>query len=75
MRFVRAGVEFRQHARPDALNLRRIVRAITRALVQGAGVRASVRKYVSSPRAVVMQANHAMANRTFRIERVKAPSP
>ena len=75
LRFVRAGVEFRQHIRTDALHLRRIVCAIARAFVQRARVRASVRKYVSSPGLVVMQANHAMANRTFRIERVKPPSP
>jgi hypothetical protein len=30
-----------------------------------------VRKHVSSPCLVVMQANHAMANGTFRIQRVK----
>ena len=73
--FVRAGFEFRQHAGPDALHPRRIVRAIARAFVQRARVRASVRKHVSSPCLVVMQANHAMANRTFRIQRVKPRPP
>jgi len=72
--FVRAGFEFRQHARPDALHLRGVVRAIARALVQRARVRPSVRKNVSSPCLVVMQLHHAMANGTFRIQRVKLPS-
>ena len=75
MRFVRAGVEFRPHARPEALHLLRIVRAVARAFVQRARARASVRKHVSSPGLVVMQANHAIANRTFRIERVKSLCP
>jgi len=57
--FVRAGFEFRQHARPDALHLRGVVRAIARALVQRARVRPSVRKHVSSPCLVVMQSHHA----------------
>jgi hypothetical protein len=69
--FVRAGFEFRQHARPDALHPRGVVRAIARALVQRARVRPSVRKHVSSPCLVVMQSHHAMANGTFRIQRVK----
>ena len=75
MRFVRAGVEFRQHIRTDALHLRRVVRAIARSFVQRARVRASVGKHVSSPGLIVMQPNHTMANRTFRIKRVKPPSP
>jgi hypothetical protein len=74
LRFVRARVEFRQHIRTDTLHLRRIVRAIPRPFVQRARVRTSVCNKVSSPRLVVMQANHLMAKRTFRIERVKPPS-
>ena len=38
LRFVRAGIEHLQRAGPDALDLRRIVHAQSRALVQGAGV-------------------------------------
>ncbi len=74
LRFIRAGIKFCQHARPDALHLRSVVRTIARPLVQRARVRASVREHMSSPCLIVMQAHHAMANRTFRIQRVKPPS-
>ena len=70
---IRTRVKFRQHARPDTLHLCGVMRAVARPFVQGPRVCASVRVHMSSPGFVVMQANHAVANRTFRIQRVKPP--
>src|SRR5579864_418311 len=72
--FVRARVELRQRAGPEALDLGGIVYAVTRAFVQGARARPRVREQMAPAGFVVVQADHLMADRTFGVDRMQPSS-
>jgi hypothetical protein len=69
LRFVRAGIEHLQRAGPDALDLRRIVHAQSRALVQGAGVA----EHVLPAGFVDVEPDHLLADGALRHNRMKPP--
>ena len=69
LRFVRAGIEHLQRAGPDALDLRRIVHAQSRAFVQRAGVA----EHVLPARFVDVEPDHLLADGALRHNRMKPP--
>lgn len=73
--FIRPRVELRLSARTETPQLGGVVRAVARPLVQGVRIGASMHEEVPPAGFIVMQAYHLMADRAFRIERMKPLPP